>query len=154
MNRSQHRRLEAIAAAVAPCSGCLVEDLHAAEGLLESEARGERIWQVQAEHARERNEPVFELDISDEEKQRRSDAFQEEMGRLDYQLSLVARLPPAARRDSCPQCIPRKGLRETFKVPWRCRITIDHIRLEGEESGEADDPTRGGGPGNVNGIEN
>ena len=146
MNRSQQRRLDALAAAVAPCAGCLVEDVHAAEGLLESEARGERIWQIHAEHARERNEPAFVLDWSDQERQRSSDAYKAEMDRLDDQLRFIAGLPLAARRDSCPQCLPRKRLRENFKLPLRLRLDLDH--WEGKEPvGQADESTRVGVPG-------
>src|SRR5436190_17725056 len=118
MNRNQQRRLEAVEAAVPPCSGCVVEDIRTAKGLWESEARGEHIWQIHAEHDRERNEPVFKLVQTEEEVRRRSQACHAEMQRLDAQLRSLSQLPQAARRDACPRCVPRKRFREDIVIPW------------------------------------
>ncbi len=154
MTRSQRRRLDALAAAVAPCGGCLVEDVHAAETLLESEARGVYIWQLDAECARARGEPIAVLDWSDQEEQSRRDAYKAEMDRLNDRLRFVAGLPLAARCDSCPQCLPRKRLRENVKLPWRIRFDLDDVDWEGDEPvGQADESTRRKGSGNGNGVE-
>lgn len=147
MNRDQQRRLDAVSAAVmVPCIGCLAEDASAAEELVLSEARHEVIWQIEAGYSRERKEPAFVLDWSDQDREARTAAYQAEMRRLDEQFTVIAALPQSARRNSCPNCSARKRFRQAFKLPCRLRLDWDHVDLEEEPWGEPDEPDSSGGP--------
>ena len=108
MTAAQRRRLEALFAAVAPCLGCVKQDLVDTESLFpdpdpDSELRDciDRLRQAQGLGPSDRpSEAEFERQRA--ETQARKDRL------TSIQRKVLRTVPPAKRRTSCPECVVRK----------------------------------------------
>ena len=106
MTAAQRRRLEALFAAVAPCLGCVEQDLVDAESLspdVDSKMRDlrDRIGQAQG------REPV-KRPSEEELEQQRTEAQARKDHLTSIHRDLLRTIPPAKRRTSCPECVVRK----------------------------------------------
>ncbi len=130
MSRDQHRRLNAVAAALVPCLGCLDEDLHDADtelGRLEPEylARWRGICDGVGEQDGKPPHPPETEDEAEEFEQQRA-AVRAARNQLAELRTMSAKRGASARRKACPNCLNRKRNRETI---WRLAENL-HAELQ------------------------
>ena len=106
MTADQRRRLEALFAAVAPCLGCVEQDLVDAESLFPDynpQLRDLVDGMRQAKGLGPSDRP------SEEELERQRTEAQARKDRLtSIHREVLRTVPPAKRRTSCPECVVRK----------------------------------------------
>ncbi len=120
MSRDQHRRLNAVAAALVPCLGCLDEDLHDVNtelGRLEPEYLAE--WRGICDGVGEQDgkppHPPETEDEAEELEQQRA-AVRAARNQLAELRTMSAKGGVSARRKACPNCLNRKEKRETIWI--------------------------------------
>jgi len=131
MTAAQRRRLEALFAAVAPCLGCVTQDLVDTELLFpdpDSELRDciDRLRQAQGLGPSDRpSEADFERQRA--ETQARKDRL------TSIQRKVLRTVPPAKRRTSCPKCVVRKRDHDQLTAFVENRSLARQQRKEDEE---------------------
>jgi len=133
MTRDQRRRLETLFAALAPCLGCVKQDLVDTERLFpdpdsDSEWRDLIDRMRQAQGRGPSNRP------SEEELERQRAEAQALKDRLtSIQRKVLRTVPPAKRRTSCPKCVVRKRDHDQLTAFVENRSLARQQRKEDEE---------------------
>ncbi len=115
MTPDQRKRLEAVAAALAPCFGCLVEDEADADQDLAS-LQPDRVAHIRAVHdslRQELGQYPAEGHTDEEEAaiEARRAALRSQLEELAQLRKLLGKRGAAASRASCPACVHRKRSR-------------------------------------------
>ncbi len=142
MTAAQRRRLEALFAAVAPCLGCVEQDLVDAEFLspdVDSKMRDlcDRIGQAEG------REPV-KRPSEEELEQQRTEAQARKDRLTSIQRKVLRTVPLAKRRTSCPECVVRKrdhdqimALVENLSLARQQRKEDEEFEAASEDPGSA-----------------
>jgi len=116
MTPSQVRRLEAVAAAICPCLGCLQEDLVEAERELQQRSpESVAMWRDVNDRARLGLEPDERASAVELEEQRAYAKSARDHAQHAVQVVLMA-VPTGKRRAKCSACAYRKRSREQISA--------------------------------------
>ncbi len=138
MTADQRRRLEALFAAVAPCLGCVEQDLVDVESLFpdySSQLRDLVDGMRQAKGLPSTRPSEEEL-----ERQRiEAQAWKDRLTRVHREV--LRTVPPAKRRTSCPECVVRKRHHDQITAVVDGLMLARQLDKEDEERDEAsEDP--------------
>jgi len=138
MTAAQRRRLENLFAAVAPCLGCVEQDLVDVESLFPD--RGSQLRDLVDGMRQAQGLPSNRPSEEELERQRiEAQAWKDHLTSVHREV--LRTIPPAKRRTSCPECVVRKRDHDEITALVENLMLGRQQRKEDEERDEAsEDP--------------